>query len=95
MIPNVHWFSSFSVSFQELELGTVNLVAADPIDACHSVDNGKALWGSIALVERGWVSADLTNLLDRVDSLHLTSVYMFSTLFSINFLRRWQWECVW
>ena len=53
MIPNVHWFSSFSVSFQELELGTVNLVAADPIDACHSVDNGKAMWGSIALVERG------------------------------------------
>ncbi|XP_058941966.2 protease-associated domain-containing protein 1 [Pocillopora verrucosa] len=46
---------NFGTKF-ELELGTVNLVAADPIDACHSVDNGKALWGSIALVERGGCS---------------------------------------
>lgn len=35
---------------------TVNLVAADPPDACYSVINGGALQKSIALVERGGCS---------------------------------------
>jgi hypothetical protein len=43
------------VSFvsKEFESGIVNLVAADPLDACYSVNNGQALHGAIALVERG------------------------------------------
>ncbi|XP_022782894.1 protease-associated domain-containing protein 1-like [Stylophora pistillata] len=39
-----------------LEIGTVNLVAADPIDFFFFFDNGETLWGSIALVERGGCS---------------------------------------
>jgi len=44
-----------SVSFvsKEFDSGIVNLVAADPLDACYSVNNGQALHGAIALVERG------------------------------------------
>ncbi|KAJ7336669.1 PA domain [Desmophyllum pertusum] len=40
----------------EFESGIVNLVAADPLDACYSVNNGQALRRSIALVERGGCS---------------------------------------
>lgn len=41
------------IFFQDFESGIVNLVAADPLDACYSVNNGPALHRSIALVERG------------------------------------------
>lgn len=47
-------FSFFVKEFQS-DAVTVNLVAADPPDACYSVINGGALQKSIALVERGWV----------------------------------------
>ena len=39
--------------FKEFDSGIVNLVTADPLDACYSVNNGQALRGAIALVERG------------------------------------------
>jgi len=42
-----------SLVSKEFDSGIVNLVAADPLDACHSVNNGQALHGAIALVERG------------------------------------------
>ena len=45
-----------SLVSKEFDSGIVNLVAADPLDACHSVNNGQALHGAIALVERGWVT---------------------------------------
>ena len=38
---------------KEFKSDTVNLVAADPPDACYSVSNGESLRRSIALVERG------------------------------------------
>ncbi|KAL9983420.1 hypothetical protein ACROYT_G005590 [Oculina patagonica] len=40
----------------DFKSGLVNLVAADPLDACYSVNNGPALHRSIALVERGGCS---------------------------------------
>lgn len=47
-------FFFFIKEFQS-DTVTVNLVAADPPDACYSVVNGEALQKSIALVERGLV----------------------------------------
>lgn len=46
------FFCFFIKEFQS-DTVTVNLVAADPPDACYSVINGEALQKSIALVERG------------------------------------------
>lgn len=40
---------------KDFELRTMNLIAADPPDACFSVTNGPALHRSIALVDRGLV----------------------------------------
>ncbi|XP_015770673.1 PREDICTED: protease-associated domain-containing protein 1-like [Acropora digitifera] len=46
---------SFGGKF-DFESRTVNLIAADPPDACFSVTNGPALHKSIALVDRGGCS---------------------------------------
>lgn len=47
-------FSCLFVS-KDFESRSVNLIAADPPDACFSVTNGPALHKSIALVDRGLV----------------------------------------
>lgn len=49
---NIVFVFFFIEEFQS-DTVTVNLVAADPPDACYSVINGEALQKSIALVERG------------------------------------------
>lgn len=46
---------SFGGKF-DFKSGSVNLVAADPADACYSISNGQALQRSIALVDRGGCS---------------------------------------
>jgi len=66
----------------EFDSGVVNLVAADPLDACYSVDNGQALHGAIALVERGGCS--FVSKTKTVESHGAIAVFIADKLQYIN-----------